>query len=106
MFDTLADMMSDRDQANAMVGQVVTFNGLADYIEAHTSDEPGPELKGRVGFVCEYQERWYDDGDPENGPHLACDAWFDVYVPSLGRSIASDPNEWAGVVQIDWLQTA
>jgi len=35
--------------------------------------------------------RFYDDGDPENGPHLAVD--YDPDCPTHGRE--AEPDKWA-----------
>lgn len=101
----IAEMLTTRDDCEMMVGRVVTFNALPDYVSRHTDEDP-IRIEGQVGFVCEYVEQYSDAGDPENGPRLVCDSYFDVYVPALRRSIPSDPCEWSTAVEYDWYQAA
>lgn len=84
-------------ELRSYVGRVVTFNGIADYIERmfHGPDwtDPTP-LEGHIGFILGYGIEVEDIGDPENGPRLSVDAWLWCYVPAYNRHFQVTPDYW------------
>lgn len=88
-------MYNVEQEARSYVGTVVTFNGLADYTEYHSTGFVIEPLEGHIGFITDAKVHWSDDGDGENGPRLSCWVNLIVYVPAYGKCFATSPDEWS-----------